>query len=170
MFYPAAPVAAGLVATGTLVTFVSALDSPEPVRGIRCRLLQVGGFVLLLLGVAVFVAAAAIPGDRLRLGSSSLPFAALLLADGLLATVRTGLAGRLLTVCGALCAPLTALLMLLTYLFDPDGFARTDVTPLVLAVGLLTVPAMLTGALFSAAGRPRIPPPVLAARRGALRP
>jgi hypothetical protein len=96
------------------------------------------------------------------------PFTALLVADGLLATVRTGLAGHVLAICGVLAAPLTAVLMLLTYLFDPAGFTRSQMIPLAVAVGLFTVPAMLTGAMFSAAGRSPIPPLVLSrpARRG----
>ena len=53
--------------------------------------------------------------------------------------------------------------MLLTYLFDPAGLARTDVIPLAMAVGLFTVPAMVTGAVFSAAGTPPVPPLRLAA-------
>jgi hypothetical protein len=104
--------------------------------------------------VAAFVVAASMSGDRHWLGWVAAPFAALLVADGLLATVRIGLAGDLLAICGVVAAPLTAVLMALTNLFDPAGFERSQALPLVVAVGLFTVPAMLTGGMFIGAGAP----------------
>jgi hypothetical protein len=168
MFYLVAPVAAGLAAVVALILFARGRHSPELVRGPREQLLRAGGFVLLLLGVAAFVAAGSTSGERHWLGWVAVPFAALLIADGLLATVRIRLAGDLLVICGVVAPPLTAVLMLLTNLFDPAGFERSQALPLAVAVGLFTVPAMLTGGMFAGAGKPPLGTPlVLSARLGA---
>ena len=168
MFYVIAPVAAGLAAVVALVLFVRGRRSPGLVRGLRHRLLRAGGFVLLLLGVAAFVAPASAAGGRYWLGWVALPFTALLVTDGLLATVRIRLAGELLVISGVVAAPLTAVLMLLTNLYDPAGFERSQALPLAVAVGLFTVPAILTGAMFAGAGKPPLGSPLaLSVRLGA---